>query len=176
MNYAELKTHDIANGPGVRVSLFVSGCRHHCKGCFNEVAWDFDYGEPFDIEARSKVIEALLPDYIRGITFLGGEPLDPRNVDNVAMMISQIKNNPLLSNKDIWVYTGYTMDALRQFIVDGNMRYVYILKSIDVLVEGPFIEEQKNLMLRFRGSANQRIIDMKKTAECNEIILWDDKK
>ena len=169
MNYAEIKPVDIANGPGVRVSLFVSGCNHHCKGCFNSIAWDFNYGKPFTDEVIDKIIDYLKPDYITGITFLGGEPLDPKNQYDVSKMINEVRK-VYGEKKSIWLYTGYLLGNSIPHIV-----YItsYILKNIDVIVDGPFIEKKKNLSLRFRGSENQRIIDMKKTIENKEICLWE---
>lgn len=170
MNYAEIKPVDIANGPGVRVSLFVSGCNHHCKGCFNYVAWDFSYGKQFTDDVINKIIELLKPGYITGITFLGGEPLDPKNQYDVSRMINEVRKI-YGEKKSIWLYTGYVLGDNIPHIV-----YItsYILKNIDVLVDGPFVEEKKNLSLRFKGSENQRIIDMRKTIENKEIYLWED--
>lgn len=177
MNYAEIKPVDIANGPGVRVSLFVSGCRHHCKGCFNEIAWDFNYGKEFTEDTINELLDLLKKPYIKGFTFLGGEPLDPRNVMCVGYMISHIRRCEETKDKSIWVYTGYTLEYLGGIAnYDEAGCLPYILRHIDVLVDGPFVEDKKNLMLRFRGSENQRIIDMKKTIENHEVTLWDDKK
>lgn len=170
MNYAEIKPYDIANGPGVRVSFFVSGCRHHCRGCFNEIAWDFNYGKEFTQETVDYLLECLNKPYIKGITILGGEPLDPKNISTVELLVNAIRN-VYGNDKSIWIYTGYTIN---NFMKDSTAEY--ILNNIDVLVDGPFIEEQKNLMLRFKGSENQRIIDMKKTIKENKIVLWNDEK
>lgn len=150
MNYAEIKKVDIANGPGVRVSLFVSGCRNHCKGCFNPETWDFDYGRPFTRETEDEIIEALRPSWIQGLSILGGEPTEE---ENAAVLIPFLKRvRAVLPDKDIWLYSGYTYDSLRD---------KEILTLVDVLVDGPFLLEQKDAGLAFRGSRNQRIIDLR---------------
>ena len=150
MNYAEIKKVDIANGPGVRVSLFVSGCRNHCKGCFNPETWDFDYGRPFTRATEDEIIEALRPSWIQGLSILGGEPTEE---ENAAVLIPFLKRvRAALPDKDIWLYSGYTYEALRD---------KEILTLADVLVDGPFLLEQKDAGLAFRGSRNQRIIDLK---------------
>ncbi len=173
MNYAEIKNVDIANGPGVRISLFVSGCPHHCKGCFNEVTWDFTYGKPYTQETINHILELLKPDYIKGITFLGGEPMAPSNQESVLNTMRQIKEH--YTNKNIWLYTGYLLDTdIMGKMVDTLPHTREILSYIDVLVDGPFIEEQKNLNLQFKGSENQRIIDMKKTLSSGSIVLWSE--
>ncbi len=170
MNYAEIKNCDIANGPGVRVSLFVSGCTHRCKGCFNEVAWDFDYGKPFTQETIDRILSMLRPAYIRGLTLLGGEPFEPRNQEAVVELLRQIRQE--LPEKSIWVFSGFLFD---KDILSGRLgdtrEYVSYL---DVLVDGPFVEEKKNLSLRFRGSENQRIIDVPASLTAGEIVLWKD--
>ena len=150
MNYAEIKKVDIANGPGVRVSLFVSGCRNHCKGCFNPETWDFDYGRPFTRETEDEIIEALRPSWIQGLSILGGEPTEE---ENAAVLIPFLKRvRVVLPDKDIWLYSGYTYEALRD---------KEILTLADVLVDGPFLLELKDAGLAFRGSRNQRIIDLR---------------
>ena len=150
MNYAEIKKVDIANGPGVRVSLFVSGCRNHCKGCFNPETWDFDYGRPFTRETEDEIIKALRPSWIQGLSILGGEPTEE---ENAAVLIPFLKRvRAVLPDKDIWLYSGYTYEALRD---------KEILTLADVLVDGPFLLELKDAGLAFRGSRNQRIIDLK---------------
>ncbi len=170
MNYAEIKNCDIANGPGVRVSLFVSGCTHRCKGCFNEVAWDFDYGKPFTQETIDRILSMLRPAYIRGLTLLGGEPFEPRNQEAVVELLRQIRQE--LPEKSIWAFSGFLFD---KDILSGRLgdtrEYVSYL---DVLVDGPFVEEKKNLSLRFRGSENQRIIDVPASLKAGEIVLWKD--
>ena len=167
MNYANLKTYDIANGPGVRVSLFVSGCTHHCKECFNREAWDFDYGNPFDQSVMDRILSALKPDYIKGITYLGGEPMDPRNQGGLLELSRQIK--AAYPDKSIWCFTGYVYEHLPMV---ENVT-APLLELCDVLVDGPFILEQKNLSLRFRGSENQRLIDLPETRKQGKIVLWD---
>ena len=168
MYYAELKSCDIANGPGVRVSLFVSGCTHRCKGCFNAQAWDFNYGKSFDQSVIDHILELLRPDYIKGITYLGGEPLDPKNQSELLNLSRQIKET--YPDKSIWCFTGYVLeDLLARQAVDPEL-----LSHFDVLVDGPFIEEKKNLRLKFRGSENQRLLDMKKTIACGKAVLWEE--
>lgn len=169
MKYATIKTHDVANGPGVRVSIYVSGCNHHCKGCFNPETWDFNYGKEFNQETIDTVLEAMNKDYIEGITVLGGEPLDPANQNEVAALIKQVKEK--YPAKSIWCFTGFdferdVMDKMyKQFDTTRE-----IIDNLDVLVDGEFKQEKKNLSLRFRGSENQRIIDVPKTLETGEII------
>lgn len=170
MNYATIKNCDIANGPGVRVSLFVSGCTHRCPGCFNEVAWDFAYGEPFTQETINTILNMLRPAYIRGLTLLGGEPFEPQNQAAVVELLRQIKKE--LPEKSIWAFSGYLFD---KDILSGRLGDTSeYLSYLDVLVDGPFVEAKKNLSLRFRGSENQRLIDVKKSLASGEIILWDD--
>lgn len=152
MNYGLIKKTDISNGEGVRVSLFVSGCRRHCKGCFNQETWDFDYGSPFTYDTINEICEALDKPYIKGLSILGGEPLDPLNIPWVETLIFCVKSK-FGDTKDIWLYTGYQYDEVK----DLDLMY-----WIDVLVDGPFIEEQKDISLRFRGSRNQRILRLDK--------------
>ena len=173
MNYAEIKNCDIANGPGVRISLFVSGCTHHCKGCFNEVAWDFHYGSPFTQETVDKILEMMKPGYIRGLTLLGGEPFEPQNQEPIVELLRQIKQK--MPDKSIWAFSGYLFDRdiLSGRLGDWKVTREY-LSYLDVLVDGPFVEEKKNLSLRFRGSENQRIIDVPASLAQNKIVLWQD--
>ncbi len=172
MNYATIKNCDIANGPGVRVSLFVSGCTHRCPGCFNEVAWDFDYGEPFTQETIDSILEMLRPSYIRGLTLLGGEPFEPQNQEAVVELLRQIKRE--MPQKSIWAFSGYLFD---RDILSGRLGdTAEYLRYLDVLVDGPFVESKKNLSLRFRGSENQRLIDVPATLKAGEIVLWDDRQ
>lgn len=173
MNYAEIKNCDIANGIGVRVSLFVSGCTHHCKGCFNEVAWDFDYGTPFTQETIDKILDMMRPSYIRGLTLLGGEPFEPRNQGPVVELLRQIKEK--MPEKSIWAFSGYLFDRdiLSGRLGDWKVTQEY-LSYLDVLVDGPFVEARKNLSLRFRGSENQRIIDVPASLAQGKIVLWRD--
>jgi anaerobic ribonucleoside-triphosphate reductase activating protein len=171
MNYGEIKFFDVADGEGVRVSLFVSGCRNKCKGCFNEKTWDFNYGSPFTKEIEDKIIEALKADYISGLTVLGGEPFEPENQEALVPFIKRVRE--LYPNKTIWMYSGYTMDK-EMVPLNGKVHTKYtmdILNSIDILVDGRFVCELLNLALKFRGSSNQRIIDVKESLKENKIIL-----
>jgi anaerobic ribonucleoside-triphosphate reductase activating protein len=170
MNYATIKKTDIANGAGVRVSLFVSGCTHHCKGCFNAEAWDFNFGRLFTQETETEIIEALSHDYIKGFSLLGGEPLEPQNQRVLLPFIKKVKN--LFPKKDIWCYTGYTYESY----LHGDSRVKCectdeLLKNIDVMVDGEFMEELKDISLQFRGSSNQRIIDVKSSLESGVVQL-----
>lgn len=170
MNYATIKNCDIANGPGVRVSLFVSGCTHRCPGCFNEVAWDFQYGQPFTEETIGSVIEMLRPSYIRGLTLLGGEPFEPRNQADVVKLLRRVRQE--FPEKSIWAFSGYLFE---EDMLSGRIGdLTEYLHYLDVLVDGPFIQAKKNLSLRFRGSENQRIIDVKASLAAGETILWED--
>lgn len=170
MNYATIKNCDIANGPGVRVSLFVSGCTHRCPGCFNEVAWDFQYGEPFTEEVMEKILTMLRPAYIKGLTLLGGEPFEPQNQGAVVELLRRIKKE--MPDKSIWAFSGYLFD---KDILSGRLGdCTEYLSYLDVLVDGPFIMAKKNLSLRFRGSENQRIIDVPASLKAGEVILWQD--
>ncbi len=173
MNYATIKNCDIANGPGVRVSLFVSGCTHRCKGCFNAVAWDFDYGEPFTQDTIDTIMNMLEPDYIRGLTLLGGEPFEPQNQAALVELLRQVKAK--YPQKSIWAFSGYLFD---RDILAGKLGPWEITREIlgylDVLVDGPFVEEKKNLSLRFRGSENQRLIHVPSSLEQGRVILWED--
>jgi anaerobic ribonucleoside-triphosphate reductase activating protein len=171
MNYANIIYTDVANGIGCRTSLFVSGCTHHCKGCFNKVTWDFNYGDNFTKEVEDQIINSLRPSYINGLTILGGEPLEVVNQKSLAPFMSRIKKE--LPNKTIWVYSGYTWEELND---EGNKRChstdtSAILNNIDILVDGEFVEDKKDLTLRFRGSSNQRVIDVHKTIENGAVIL-----
>ena len=173
MNYAEIKNCDIANGPGVRISLFVSGCTHHCKGCFNEVAWDFDYGTPFTQETIDKILDMMRPGYICGLTLLGGEPFEPQNQGPIVELLRQIKEK--MPEKSIWAFSGYLFDRdiLSGRLGDWSVTREY-LSYLDVLVDGPFVETKKNLSLRFRGSENQRIIDVPASLAQGKVVLWQD--
>ena len=169
MYYGNIKYYDISNGDGVRTSLFVSGCNHHCKGCFNEVAWDFDYGKEFSYNTLKEILDSLKPDYIAGLSILGGEPLDYKNINAVSTIVEVVRKS--FPNKSIWVYTGYTYEELLE---RNNLFTSLILNKIAVLVDGKFIEELKDISLKFSGSSNQRIIDMNKTRELGEITLLYD--
>ena len=161
MNYANIKKYDIADGPGVRVSLFVSGCRHHCKGCFNSEAWDFEYGRPYTAETEAEILEALKPGYIAGLTLLGGEPFEPENQAELVKLLRKVRET--YPEKSIWSYTGFVYD---KDLVPGGRAYTDVtdemLSYLDVLVDGPFVEELKDITLQFRGSSNQRILNMDK--------------
>ena len=170
MNYATIKNCDIANGPGVRVSLFVSGCTHHCPGCFNEVAWDFDYGQPFTQQTIDSILDMLRPDYIRGLTLLGGEPFEPQNQAAVVELLRQVKQQ--LPEKSIWAFSGYLFD---KDMLSGRLGDLgEYLSYLDVLVDGRFVESKKNLSLRFRGSENQRLIDVPASLRSGTVVLWQD--
>ena len=173
MNYAAIKNCDIANGPGVRVSLFVSGCTHRCKGCFNEVAWDFSYGSPFTQEVADEILQMLAPDYVKGLTLLGGEPFEPANQPAIVEFLRQLKAE--YPTKSVWAFTGYLFDKdiLAGKLGPWEITQEYI-SYLDVLVDGPFVLEKKDLSLRFRGSSNQRIIDVPASLSQNKIVLWED--
>ena len=173
MNYASIKNCDIANGPGVRVSLFVSGCTHHCKGCFNEIAWDFHYGKPFTQDTIDMILGMLKPDYVKGLTLLGGEPFEPQNQPALVDLLRQVKAH--YPNKSIWSFSGYLFD---RDIMPGKLGDPTVtrefLSYLDVLVDGPFVESKKNLSLRFRGSENQRLINVPASLEQGTVVLWED--
>lgn len=173
MHYAQIKNNDIANGPGVRVSLFVSGCTHRCPGCFNAVAWDFQYGKPFTQETAADILKMLEPAHIKGLTLLGGEPFEPQNQPELVMLLRQVKS--AFPEKSIWAFSGYLFD---RDILPGRLGDPAItrefLSYLDVLVDGPFIQEKKNLSLRFRGSENQRLIDVKRSLQEERVVLWED--
>ena len=173
MNYATIKNCDIANGPGVRVSLFVSGCTHRCPGCFNEVAWDFNYGEPFTQETIDTIVKMLQPAHIKGLTLLGGEPFEPQNQGSIVELLRQVKAK--YPEKTVWAFSGYLFD---KDILSGKLGEWEITKEylsyLDVLVDGPFVQAKKNLNLRFRGSENQRLIDVPASLAAGEVILWQD--
>ena len=171
MNYGAIKKCDIANGVGVRTVLFVSGCTHHCKGCFQPETWNFDYGERYTKETEDEIIESLRPDYVDGITLLGGEPFEPENQRELVKLLRRIKKE--LPQKTVWSFSGFTYEELT-----GDSRAVCevtneMLSMLDVLVAGAFVEAKRNISLRFRGSENQRLIDMNKTRKEGKIVLWD---
>ncbi len=175
MNYATIKKYDVANGPGVRVSLFVSGCTHHCPGCFNPETWDFNFGKPFDSEVMNEILEAMQPSYIRGFTLLGGEPFEYVNQQGVLPLLKEMKSR--FPNKDIWCFTGYDFEKdILGDMINKWPETSEMLSYIDVLVDGEFVEAKRNLSLRFRGSENQRLIKVADSLIANEIILWDDSK
>ncbi len=173
MNYAELKKTDIANGEGIRVSLFVSGCRRRCKNCFNGVAWDFRYGKPFDENAEEEIFQALAPDYIAGLSLLGGEPFEPENQRALLPFLKRFKTR--FPKKTIWCYTGYTYcDGAISESQANAPETRELLSLLDVLVDGPFVEEKKDVRLKFRGSSNQRVIDVKKSLAEQKVVLYLD--
>ena len=171
MHVGEVMTADVANGEGMRVSVFVSGCRNHCKGCFQPQTWDFNYGREYTPEIEQFIIDELSKSYYDGITILGGDPMEPENQEPVLRLLRRIKKE--LPDKNVWVYTGYVYD---RDLVPGGKRFVdgvtrELLESIDILIDGRFVEELKNLMLNFRGSGNQRIIKMTETLETGKVVL-----
>lgn len=175
MNYAGVKYCDIANGLGCRTVLFVSGCRNACKGCFQPETRAFDYGKEFDDSIEKELLDSLEPSYVQGLTLLGGDPFEEENQEGLIDFVRKVKER--FPQKDIWAYTGYLLD---KDLIKGGRKYTEytddLLSMIDVLVDGPFIQEMANLMLKFKGSANQRVIDLKKTRQSGEIVLLDLKK
>ena len=172
MYYGEIKKCDIANGEGVRVSLFVSGCTHHCPGCFNEATWDFHYGKEFTEETEKELLDALEPSYINGLSLLGGEPFEPENQKALVLFLRKVKER--YPGKNIWCYSGYLYDS--QLLSESRARCEYtdeMLSMIDVLVDGRFVESLKDITLVFRGASNQRIIDVKKSLESGDVVLWE---
>ena len=172
MNYALIKPRDIANGPGVRVSLFVSGCRRHCKNCFNPETWSFTYGKEFTQETIDEILRLLEPDYIRGLTVLGGEPFEPENQPTVLELTRQVKAR--FPQKEIWAFTGnrFDDDLLAKKCGPWDVTEA-LLGTIDVLVDGAFVEELKDMGLRFRGSSNQRILDVPRSLAAGQAVLWN---
>ena len=172
MNYATIRWYNVANGPGVRVSLFVSGCRNHCKNCFNPETWDFDYGQPFTEEVEDKILKAMEPDYIKGFTLLGGDPFEPENCAALVPFMKRMRK--LYPEKSVWCFTGYDYERDLLTGKKGDAETVLkLLRTLDVLVDGRFVEELKDLNLRFRGSSNQRIISVKESLKKDKIVLWD---
>lgn len=169
MNFADIRPIDVANGPGVRVSLFVSGCTHHCKECFNPETWDFGYGAPFTQNEVDAILKHLEPAHIKGLSVLGGEPFEPENQAAVLDLVRQVRRK--FPNKDIWCYSGYLFEQLRDGKIGSRSRA--LLEQLDVLVDGPFVIELKELSLRFRGSANQRLIDVPESLATGEVVFWD---
>ena len=170
MHIGEIITADCANGTGIRVSVFVSGCTNHCKGCFQPQTWDFEYGQPYTPEIEDFILEELSKSYYDGITILGGEPFEPSNQRVIVKLLRRVKKE--LPERDIWMFTGFTYD---KDLIPGGCRYIgctdEILDLADILVDGRFILEQRNIMLKFRGSENQRIIDMKQTRKTGKVVL-----
>lgn len=178
MNYADIKLYDAANGPGIRVSLFVSGCTHKCKGCFNEEAWDFGYGKPYTDAETDYIIEQLAPDYIEGLTVLGGEPMDPKNQPGILPLLRKVRE-VYGSRKSVWLFTGYLFDRdIMGKMLSEIPETREILSCLDVIMDGPFIEAQKDLGAYFRGSSNQRAILVAETLKQGggELVLWEPQK
>lgn len=173
MNYAGIKYCDIANGLGCRTVLFVSGCRNHCEGCFQPQTWDFGYGEPFDEKVQQEILDSLKPYYIQGLTLLGGEPMEPENQKALLPFVRKVKEQ--YPKKNIWAFTGYVYD---RDLVPGGREYIEdtdeLFSMIDVLVDGPFCLKKKDISLKFRGSSNQRILDLQKTIKSGKIVLYLD--
>ena len=173
VNYGEIKNCDIANGIGVRVTLFVSGCTNHCEHCFQPQTWDFAYGQPFTAETEESILKMLEPSHISGLTLLGGEPFEPANQRELLPFLRRVKER--FPDKTVWAYSGFTLEELT---AEGNYANceatVPMLELVDVLVDGRVVEALKDISLQFRGSANQRLIDLAKTRESGEIVLWKD--
>ena len=173
MNYATIKKCDIANGEGVRVSLFVSGCTHHCKNCFNEVAWDFSYGEPFTAATEEEIFAELEHGYVNGLSLLGGEPFEPQNQRALLPFVKRVREK--FPKKNIWCYTGFVFDEKTGLLKERAKNTectAELIRNLDVLVDGPFVDELKDISLVFRGSSNQRVIDVQKTLQSGEIVLY----
>ncbi|MDD6175546.1 MAG: anaerobic ribonucleoside-triphosphate reductase activating protein [Firmicutes bacterium] len=173
MNYAAIKYCDIANGTGVRTSLFVSGCTHRCKGCFNAVAWDFNYGDPFGEEEENRILASLAPEYVNGLSLLGGEPFEPQNQPALLQLCRKVRAE--FPEKTIWCYTGYLMEEILAGRVGERQTALELLRCLDILVDGEFVEEKKNIRLKFRGSENQRIICVPQTLQQGRIVLWEER-
>ncbi len=171
MNYGVIKKRDIADGPGVRVSLFVSGCTHHCEGCFNPDTWDFDYGTPFTSETEQEILALLAPDFIAGLTLLGGEPMESQNQRALLPLLREIRTR--YPTKTVWCYSGYTLEELMTGSAHCEVTDE-VLSLINVLVDGEFVQALYDIRLRFRGSSNQRLIDLDRTRESGKIVIWDD--
>jgi len=177
MHYGNIKFNDIANGEGVRTSLFVSGCTHHCKHCFNPETWDFNYGKEFSIEVEEKILYSLKPDHINGLTLLGGEPMEPANQKALLPFVKKVKE--MYPNKTIWCYSGYLFDE--ELLKPSRAHCPWtleLLSYIDILVDGEFKQELKDITLRFKGSSNQRVIDVKESLKQNKVVLspYNEKK
>ena len=169
MNYADIKKIDVANGEGVRVSVFVSGCNHHWKGCFNQCAWDFNYGKEFSEKEEQQIIEYMNHDYISGLSLLGGEPLEPKNQEGLLPLVKKVKEK--FPDKNIWCYTGFDFEKdVVGKMAKNNETTRELLKYIDVIVDGKFEEDKRDLKLQFRGSSNQKIVDVKKSLQTGQIV------
>lgn len=173
MYYGEIKNCDIANGEGVRVTLFVSGCTNHCKNCFQPQTWDFSYGQPFTEETEEHLLQLLAPSYINGLTLLGGEPFEPENQRDLLPLLQEVRRR--YPDKSIWCFTGFRLED--ELLQDGSYPRCEVtddlLRCIDILVDGRFLREEKDISLQFRGSRNQRIIDLPRTLSSDRIVLWD---
>ena len=173
MNYATIKWYDIANGEGVRISLFVSGCTHHCKNCFNKIAWDFHYGEPFDNATQEKILSELASPFIAGLSLLGGEPMEPINQAGLLPFVEEVRRR--FPEKTIWCYTGYTFDENTGGLQENHVNTPdtkRLISLFDVLIDGAYVEELHDIRLRFRGSSNQRVIDVQKSLTQNRCVLY----
>lgn len=172
MNYADIKQIDVANGPGVRVSLFVSGCTHHCKECFNPETWDFQYGKLFTEKTIDDIIEYMAPDYIKGLTLLGGDPLERVNQQGLLPLLRKVRE--VYPDKSVWCFTGYDFEKdIKGWMLSEWEETEELLSYIDVMVDGEFIIEKKDLSLAFKGSSNQRTILVQESMETGNIVLWD---
>ena len=166
MNYCNIKYCDIANGTGVRTVLFVSGCTHHCRGCFQPDTWDFEYGDEFTKETAERIVESLAYDYIEGLTLLGGEPMEEVNQAGLLPVLESIRDR-YGDSKNIWCYTGYTWEEIEQ-----DPALLDVVRELDVLVDGPFLMAERDISLRFRGSRNQRLIDVQTTLSTGRLTTW----
>jgi anaerobic ribonucleoside-triphosphate reductase activating protein len=162
MNYSQIRNLDIANGPGCRIAIFCSGCTNRCKGCFQPETWDFNYGKEFTEDTLNSILELAKPDYIAGLSILGGDPAHPRNLPEVLKLTKKFKE--VYPEKDIWMWTGYRLEDIFEDLIDSK---------IDVVVDGKFVEELKDLRLKYRGSSNQRIIDLKETLRTGDLTLYE---
>ena len=172
MNYSAIKNCDIANGPGARVSLFVSGCTRHCPGCFQPETWDFSHGEPFTKGTEELIFSMLAPWYIEGLTLLGGEPFEPENQKALLPFVDEVHER--FPKKTIWAYSGFTLEELLRRSGADGIAILSLLNKIDILVDGPFVEAKKDLRLKFCGSSNQRLIDLRSTISTGVLTLWED--
>lgn len=171
MHYAEVKYFDVANGPGIRVSLFVSGCPHACPGCFNEIAWNYEYGEKYTEEVEEKILKAVSKAEIQGLSLLGGEPLYPANLHALLPLLRKLKER--LPKKDIWCYSGYTYEELLSREGEEKKELEELFSYLTVLVDGRFIEAEKDITLLFRGSKNQRLILVEESRRRGEVVLYN---
>jgi len=166
-NYGKLNSMDVANGPGIRVSIFFSGCTHRCLNCFNSDLWDFHYGKPFTTDTIQTIIKLMEPEYISGLSILGGEPF--QSIPPMISLIEAVKS--AYPNKTIWIWTGYLFEKIKVMMTETDAAAIF--KNVDVIVDGPYKDELRDLTLKFKGSSNQRLIDVKKTIEKNEIVLYE---